>query len=37
MQMKNGGSVALVCSGFACQAPVSEVAQLQEILYVGGK
>jgi len=33
--IKNAGSVALICTGFACQAPVSEVTHLQEILYAG--
>ena len=33
--IKNAGSVALICTGFACQAPVSEVTHLKEILYAG--
>jgi len=37
MLLKNEGSVALICSEFACRAPVSEVGELQEILYAGRK
>jgi uncharacterized protein YyaL (SSP411 family) len=36
MQTKNERSVALICSGFACQPPISDVQRLQEILYASG-